>query len=97
MALRGSETTQRKPISTSDPRPRVGGQDARGPSSGYPLTAGQADGTGQVGQALLEYALVLGLVGVIVVVIFWMIGPQLATVFSSVYADVVFIPTPPPG
>ncbi len=51
----------------------------------------------ELGQSILEYALVIAVVALVVIGIIWMIGPQLAAVFSSVYESVVIIPTPPSG
>ena len=51
----------------------------------------------ELGQSVLEYALVIAVVALVVIGIIWMIGPQLAAVFSSVYESVVIIPTPPSG
>lgn len=52
---------------------------------------------GELGQSILEYALVIAVVALVVIGIIWMIGPQLAAVFSSVYESVVIVPTPPSG
>ena len=38
---------------------------------------------GELGQSILEYALVIAVVALVVIGIIWMIGPQLAAVFSS--------------
>ncbi len=54
-------------------------------------------GRSELGQSILEYALVIAVVALVVIAIIWMIGPQLAAVFSSVYESVVIIPTPPSG
>ena len=54
-------------------------------------------GRSELGQSILEYALVIAVVALVVIAIIWMIGPQLAAVFSSVYESVVIIPTPPTG
>ena len=51
----------------------------------------------ELGQSILEYALVIAVVALVVIGIIWMIGPQLAAVFSSVYESVVIVPTPPSG
>ena len=56
-----------------------------------------ARGRSELGQSILEYALVIAVVALVVIAIIWMIGPQLAAVFSSVYESVVIVPTPPSG
>ena len=43
----------------------------------------------ELGEYALEYALVVAIVALAVIGVIWLIGPQLAAVFSSVYDSVV--------
>lgn len=40
------------------------------------------------GQGLVEYALIIFLVAIVVIAILLLLGPQIGTVFSSIYASI---------
>ena len=48
--------------------------------------AGRAQGDWQTGQGMVEYALILVLVSIVVIVILLTMGQQIANVFSNVVA-----------
>ena len=54
-----------------------------------PRDAGQpAPPRGELGQGLVEYALIIFLVAIVVIAILLLLGPQIGAVFSSVYATI---------
>jgi Flp pilus assembly pilin Flp len=42
----------------------------------------------QLGQGLIEYALIIFLVAIVVIAILLLLGPQIGAVFSSIYATI---------
>ena len=42
----------------------------------------------QLGQGLIEYALIIFLVAIVVIAILLLLGPQIGAVFSSIYSTI---------
>ena len=50
--------------------------------------AGRPNGYGELGQGLVEYALIIFLVAIVVIAILLLLGPQIGAVFSSIYSTI---------
>ncbi len=54
-----------------------------------PPSAPPRPGAGsETGQGLVEYALIIFLVAIVVIAILLLLGPQIGSVFSSIYATI---------
>ncbi|MGH2350190.1 MAG: Flp family type IVb pilin [Chloroflexota bacterium] len=51
-------------------------------------TGRRAPARGELGQGLVEYALIIFLVAIVVIAILLLLGPQIGAVFSSLYATI---------
>jgi pilus assembly protein Flp/PilA len=50
--------------------------------------AGGAAGDPELGQGLIEYAIIIFLVAIVVIAILLLLGPQIGAVFSSIYSTI---------
>ena len=50
-----------------------------------------AVGGSEVGQGLVEYALILVLVAIVVIVVLALLGPAIGNVFSNIYCEVIYV------
>jgi len=53
-----------------------------------PLEPGRVGALGELGQGLIEYALIIFLVAIVVIAILLLLGPQIGAVFSQIYATI---------
>ncbi len=54
----------------------------------HDLSAAAAYRAGELGQGLIEYALIIFLVAIVVIAILLLLGPQIGAVFSQIYSTI---------
>ena len=74
-----------------DVRDTGGGKPADPEAAARPEAAGatqRPEAGGELGQGLVEYALIIFLVAIVVIAILLLLGPQIGAVFSSIYSTI---------